>query len=180
MRNFWISLYLYAAAFFAPGLLRIAISGGLYLVGIKGTVTSTPVAVPSGVVINSASASLEADVRALPRDIGITHDFEYVKESGNTLYTRPTSRIYYEISVADDSVTVKHNVPDLQKRLIELHKGHGPLWFKDFQKILAVSVLFIVFIGLWLGLSSAGLRARTIATSVVGLAVCLMLVACVV
>ena len=175
MRNFWISLHLYAAAFFAPTLLLVVISGGLYLVDIKGTVTSTPVAVPSGVVINPASASLEADVRALLRDIGITHDFEYVKKSGNTLYTRPTSRTHYEISVADDSVTVKHNVPDLQKRLIELHKGHGPLWFKDFQKVLAVGVLFIVLSGLWLGLSSAGLRARTIATGVIGLAVCLIL-----
>ena len=43
MRNFWISLHLYAAAFLAPLLLFVAISGGLYLVGIKGTVTSTPV-----------------------------------------------------------------------------------------------------------------------------------------
>lgn len=175
MRNFWISLHLYAAAFFAPPLLFVAISGGLYLIGIKGTVTSTTVAVPSSVVINPTSASLEADVRALMRDIGITHDFEYVKKSGNTLSTRPTSRAYYEISVADNSVTVKHNVPNLQKRLIELHKGHGPLWFTDFQKVLAVGVLFLVLSGLWLGLSSPGLRARTIATSVVGLAVCLIL-----
>ena len=175
MRNFWISLHLYTAAFFAPALLFVAISGGLYLVGVKGTVTSTSVAVPSGVGMNPASASLETDVRALLRAIGVTHDFEYVKKSGNTLYTRPTSRTHYEISVAADAVTVKHNVPDLQKRLIELHKGHGPLWFKDFQKVLAVGVLFIVLSGLWLGLSSAGLRTRTIATGVIGLTVCLIL-----
>ena len=175
MRNFWISLHLYAAAFLAPLLLFVAISGGLYLVGIKGTVTSTPVAVPSGVVMNPASDALEADVRALLHDIGITHDFEYVKKSGNTLYTRPTSRLHYEISVADDSVAVKRNVPNLQKRLIELHKGHGPLWFKDFQKVLASGVLFIVFSGLWLGLSSPGLRARTIATGIVGLTAFLIL-----
>ena len=64
MRSFWISLHLYAAAFFAPTLLFVAISGGLYLIGIKGSVTSTSVAVPSGVIMNPASASLEADVRA--------------------------------------------------------------------------------------------------------------------
>ncbi len=60
-------------------------------------------------------------------------------------------------------------MPDLQKRLIELHKGHGPLWFKDFREILVVGVLFIVFSGLRLGLSSAALRTDTIATSGVGL-----------
>ena len=30
MRNLWINLHLYMAAFFAPTLLLLAISGGLY------------------------------------------------------------------------------------------------------------------------------------------------------
>ena len=175
MRNLWINLHLYMAAFFAPTLLLLAISGGLYLIGVKGTVSSTPVAVPTGTVINLASPSLEADVRALLRNLGIVHDFEYVRKSGDTLFTRPTSRTYYEISVANNSVEVKRNVPDLQKRMIELHKGHGPLLFKDFQKILAVGLLFLVFSGLRLGLSSAGLRMKTIATGVGGLVIFLIL-----
>ena len=50
MRNLWINLHLYLAAFLAPGLLVMAISGGLYLIGITGTLSSTPVSVPAGTV----------------------------------------------------------------------------------------------------------------------------------
>jgi len=175
MRNLWINLHLYLAAFLAPCLLVMAVSGGLYLIGITGTLSSTPVSVPAGTVIDLDSPSVEADVRALLRQLGIVHEFEYVRKSGNRLLTRPTSRTYYEIALAGDTLEVTRQVPDLQKCLIELHKGHGPLLFKDFQKILAVGVLCIVFSGLRLGLSSPGLRTRTIVTGLGGLALFVLL-----
>ena len=61
------------------------------------------------------------------------------------------------------------NEPDLQKRLIELHKGHGPTAFKTLQKVMAVGLLAIVSTGFWLGLSAVGLRARMAAMSGAGL-----------
>ena len=73
-------------------------------------------------------------MRALLRQLGIAHEFEYVRKSGSRLLTRPTSRTYYEITLAGDTLEVTRHMPDLQKCLIELHKGHGPLLFKDFQK----------------------------------------------
>lgn len=175
MRNLWINLHLYRAVFFAPTLLLLASSGGLSLVDIKGAVSSRPVAVPSGTVINPASPSREADERVLLRNLGIVPDFEYVKKSEDRLLTRPTSRTYYEILLTNNSVEVKWNVPDLQKRLVELHRGHGPLLFEDLQKILAVGLLFLVFSGMWLGLSSPGLRLKTIVAGVGGLLILLIL-----
>ncbi|MDA1302622.1 MAG: PepSY-associated TM helix domain-containing protein [Proteobacteria bacterium] len=176
MRALWVNLHLYAAAFLAPMLLLVSISGGLYLVGIKGSVVQTEVTVPAQARIDTDAPDLKQEVDGLLQASGVVHVFEYVKVSGSELTTRPTSRTYYEINVANDQITVTRNEPDLQKSMIELHKGHGPLWFKDFQKVLAVGLLFIVVSGLWLGIQSAQLRKRTLGTAASGLALFIVLV----
>ena len=56
---------------------------------------------------------------------------------------------------------VQYNEPSLQKRMIELHMGHGPTAYKTYQKVFAAGMLFIILTGLWLGLSSARLRVST-------------------
>lgn len=175
-RSFWIKAHLIAAAFFSPALLLVAISGGLYLLGIKGEITQTPVGVAEGRQLDPQSSSLDADVAELLSSLAIEADFEYVKVSGSTLYTRPTSEPHYELKLTADGVDVTYNKPSLQKSLIELHKGHGPLMFKDFQKALAFVLLFILLSGTWLGLSSAGLRLTTVAAVGSGLAVLLALI----
>ncbi len=63
-----------------------------------------------------------------------------------------------------------YNEPSLQKRMIELHMGHGP-WptaYKSYQKAFAAGMLFIILTGLWLGLSSVRLRFSTAVISGVG------------
>ena len=175
-RNLYIRAHMYAAAFLAPVLVLVALSGGLYLLGIKGTVSSEQIPVPEGVNIDLDSASLEGDVRALLNDLGVQHDFEYLKVDGSTLYTRPTSNVHHQFDVSDDSVAVQRNHPDLQKRMIELHKGHGPTLFKHFQKIVAVGLLYVVLNGLWLGISSAELRLQAIVALLIGLGVFLALI----
>ncbi len=168
-RRFWINIHLYLAALFAPMLLLVAISGGLYLIGIKGSVAKSPATLPATASLDLASASLEADVRTLLSNAGIEHQFEYLKVAGSTLYTRPTSRVHYEFRVGADAVSATENTPDLQKTLIELHKGHGPSIFKTFQKLLALGLLIIVLSGTWLGLTASGLRTTTLGLSGVGL-----------
>ena len=175
-RSFWIKAHLIAASFFAPALLITAISGGLYLIDIKGTVEDTSVDVPANVRLDIKSSALEQDVRSLFNDLGIDHDFEYLRAGGNTIYTRPTSRTYYLLKVSPDGVIMNRHVPDLQKKMIELHKGHGPGLYKDFQKVMAVALLFILLSGAWLGLSSVGLRTKTAVTIGSGLLVFLGLV----
>ncbi len=181
MRALWIKLHLYTAAFLAPMLLLVATSGGLYLIGIKGSVSSSSVIAVPGTTLDLSSDTLEADVRALLSAAGVTDGFEYIKQSGSTLTTRPTSRVYYEIRPGDgqsgETVQITRNEPDLQKMMIELHKGHGPLLFKDFQKVLAVGLLFIVISGMWLGVSSTGLRKKSLLTSGLGLLIFVALIA---
>ncbi len=175
-RTIWIKAHLFVAAFLTPVLLLVAISGGLYLVGKKGQINQSEVVVSDSAKLDLKSATLEADVRALFKGLNIDHDFEYLKISGNTLLTRPTSREHYEITVHADAMNLFQNEPNLQKRLIELHKGHGPLLFKDFQKITAIGLLFILLSGTWLGISSEKLRTSTLITLGAGFFVSLALV----
>jgi hypothetical protein len=169
MRRTLINLHLYAAAFLAPMFLLVAISGGLYLIGNKGSVDSTELTLAKDAELDPGSASLEDDIRVLLEDAGVEFSFEYVKVSGNSVTTRPTSRTHFVFSVSDGVVAAVRNEPNLQKSMIELHKGHGPTLFKEFQKVLAVGLLFVVLSGMWLGISSKGLRLPTLAVSGAGL-----------
>ena len=85
-RKTLIQLHLTAAAFFTPVLLLIACSGGLYLLGYKGNVHSTPVSIPQGISIDINSTDLDATVRKLLQRLNQPSDFEYVKQKGATLY----------------------------------------------------------------------------------------------
>jgi hypothetical protein len=168
-RKLLITIHVYLAAFFAPAVLLVAFSGGLYLAGIKGKVEQEIIFSSSEITIDSKSASLQADVAALLARAGVkSYSFDYVKVSGETLYTRPTSSDHYIIKSSAGGVEVIHARPSLQSRMIELHKGHGPTAFKTFQKAFAIGLVFIIFSGLWLGVSAARLRRSTLLTAATG------------
>jgi len=173
MRSLWVKIHLYLASFFLPALLLMAVSGGLYLNGFKGTVETLAVEIANPVTIDPDSPDLKQDVDGLLQSNGIVHNFEYVKVSGTTLITRPTSRDYYSVDASGDVPVVELHKPDLVKRLVELHKGHGPGLFKTIQKIMAVGLVVILLSGFWLGISSETLRGPTLMTTIAGLLVAL-------
>lgn len=167
-RKLLITIHMYLSAFFAPAVLLVAISGGLYLVGIKGHVQQESVYI-SDATIDVESGSLQADVASLLIRAGIRdYSFEYVKVKGSTLYTRPTSTEHYIIKLSADDAELIRARPNLQSSMVELHKGHGPSAFKTFQKVFAVGLIFIILSGLWLGVSAARLRRSTLLTATGG------------
>jgi hypothetical protein len=160
---------MYLSALFAPMVLLVAISGGLYLIGIKGSVALTETTTIEREPLDTSSTQLQAQVTALLAEAGVSDfDFEYVKVKGDTLYTRPTSREHYVIEQRNGTISINHAVPDFQSRMVELHKGHGPTLFKTFQKLFAVGLVFIIVSGLWLGLSARHLRRNTLVTAGLG------------
>lgn len=173
MRSLWVKVHLYIASFFLPALLLMAVSGGLYLNGIKGTVETSAVEITNPVSIDPNSPDLKQDIDGLLQSNGIVHNFEYVKVSGSTLITRPTSRDYYSVDASSENPVVKLHKPDLVKRLVELHKGHGPGLFKTLQKVMAVALVIILLSGFWLGISSEPLRGPTVMTTIAGLLIAL-------
>ena len=175
-RSFFISLHMYLAAFFAPFIFLVSMSGGLYLIGVKGSVEQTPVFQSVDYAIDTGAEDLKSRVDALLTAAGVTgYEYEYVKVKGDTLYTRPTSREHYVINLGE-GVEVIRAQPSLQSAMIELHKGHGPTTYKTFQKLFAMALLLIVSSGLFLGLSATRLRPRTLATSLAGFAAFTLLV----
>ena len=178
-RALFITIHMYLASFFAVFVLLVAISGGLYLAGVKGSVERQSVyEKPAGAAELQAqlkdAGALEASVQALLAEAGIEdYDFEYVKVKGNTLYTRPTSRLHYVIDLGA-VVTVTEARPSLQAAMMELHMGHGPGTFKTFQKFFALGMVFIIVSGLWLGLSSERLRVKTLGVAGAGAVVFLL------
>lgn len=166
---------MYLAAFFAPAVMLVATSGGLYLAGIKGEVEQETI-YTGDIAIDSNSAALHAEVDSLLSTAGVTsYSFEYVKVKGDTLYTRPTSKEHYIIKIGAEGTTVVHAQPDLQSKMMELHKGHGPTIFKTFQKVFAVALMFIILSGLWLGISAVRLRKVTLLTAAAGTLVFVLL-----
>jgi hypothetical protein len=165
---------MYLSALFAAFVLLVAISGGLYLLGFKGSVKEELVYSLPGdgglAGLHSEPAALETAVARLLANAGVQdYSFEYVKVKGSTLYTRPTSRTHYVIEQGD-GVEVFRAEPSLQAAMMELHMGHGPTAFKTFQKFFAAGLIFIILSGLWLGLSSSRLRPRTLAAAAGGAA----------
>ncbi|MEP5568867.1 MAG: hypothetical protein ABJN62_13590 [Halioglobus sp.] len=169
MRKTVLTLHMYLAAFFAPAVVLVALSGGLYLVGIKGSVEQETIFVSDKPAIDPQSDTLKADVTTLLADAGVeSFNYEYVKVKGDSLYTRPTSSDHYVIKIRPTGSEVIFARPDLQSRMIELHKGHGPTAFKTFQTAFSVGLTFIMISGLWLGISASRLRRSTLLTASAG------------
>jgi hypothetical protein len=168
-RKLLVTIHLYLAAFFAPLVIAMAVSGGLYLVGVKGEMTTTVVANLGGVSLNADSATLATDVNKVLQQVGIIANFEQVKARDNSFQTRPSSRTHYLLRQNSDGVEIREVSPDLQAAMMELHKGHGPAMYKQLQKVFAVGLLFIILSGLYLGLMSPMYRIKTVVISAFGL-----------
>ncbi|MFK7978210.1 MAG: PepSY domain-containing protein [Halioglobus sp.] len=169
-RSFLTNIHLYIAALFAPVLVMMACSGGLYLLGVKGNVNETAIELPADTEFNFKSPTVEQDLADLLAAAGEPHAFEYTKSRGSSLITRPTSRQSYKLSQSGAALQLTRLTPDFQASLIELHKGHGPQVFRTFQKLMAAGLVVVLVSGVWLGLSSRRLRVPTLLTSAVGLA----------
>ena len=167
-RTLLIKLHLYLSAFFSAAIILVAVSGGLYLIGIKGSIEQTTLGtVSSGQQLLQDPS--EVAVQAALTALGVADfEFEYVKQKGSQLITRPTTRPFYTLSIDGNEALVEYNEPSLQKRMIELHMGHGPTAYKTYQQVFAAGMLFIILSGLWLGLSSARLRLSTAVISSTG------------
>jgi len=167
-RKLIANIHLYIAAFFAPVLIITTISGGLYLLGFKGSVEKELVYRGSISEFNDDAENIRFEVDRVLKKLNIQHDFEYIKEGRNSLITRPTSREYYVLNFVNGEMKVIKQTPDIIKIIVELHKGHGPTAFKTFQKILALGLLVMLISGVWLALYSPRLRSRTIAATSFG------------
>ncbi len=157
-----INIHLILATFFAPLLLIIGISGGLYLVGIKGEIKQQIIYQDSNQEFDFASKDRLQQIQHFLKKQKINYDFEYAVNDWNYAKTRPTSKEYYVFKLDNELLTVTKHSPNFIASLVELHKGHGPKLFRILQILLAIALFFILLSGISLALLSANYKNRTI------------------
>ncbi len=175
LRKYMVLAHLWTAGLMAPAFALHAISGGLYLMDIKGNASTERVSLPETASLDFKSDTLDADVRQLLSNAKIKHDFEYVKNRGSLIQLRPTSRTYLEFKQSDKGLTATRIKPNFVRSMMELHKGHGPQLFKSYQKLVALLLLLVVFGGILVGLMAKAYRRQTVTAVVAGVAVFILI-----
>lgn len=168
LRKYLILAHLWLAGLMAPAFALHAISGGLYLMNIKGEASSERVSLPDNAQLDFKSETLEADVRQLLKTMNLNHDFEYIRNRGTVIQLRPTSKTYLEFKQSASGLTATRVKPDTVRSMMELHKGHGPKIFKSYQKLVALLLLGVVFGGILVGLLAKAYRRQTVIAVVLG------------
>ena len=168
-RKYLILAHLWLAGLMAPAFALHAISGGLYLMDIKGEAATERLALPEAAQLDFKSPTLEADVKSLLKQANVDHDFEYIRNRGAVIQLRPTSKPYLEFKQTPQGLTASRVKPNAVRSMMELHKGHGPQLFKSYQKLVAVLLLGVVFGGILVGLMARAYRRQTIVAVAIGI-----------
>lgn len=161
-------LHLFAATLLAPFFVMVAITGGLYVADIKPDLDKVEMQLSRPITLDPDSLTLEGDVRTLLADNDIDLEFEYIRNRGDNLTTRPTSRQHVQFTKDDDGWSATLNTPNLHYSMMELHKGHGPTLFKQYQIVAGVALFMIMMSGLIVGLLSKAYRRKTIVSTIFG------------
>ncbi len=142
------NIHFYLTSFFTPFLFLMAVTGTCYLLGKKGSSTSK--LVREGIILSSDK---KGQIKNLMNEIDPSYKYEYLKDRGSSIQTRPTTRDYYNLKqVEDGSFQIYKVKPSFLLRLIEVHKGHGPGLLKYFQIILGIGLSLIILSGLMLSI----------------------------
>lgn len=176
-RKLMINVHLVLAALFMPLLLMMPLTGALYILDFKGDQTKTDVF--------QISESVPAEEKM--REVffkeqfikhGIDYDFEYIRASKTEFIFRPTTKVHYVASLGTDHiVTVSKVEPTLLKRMIELHKGHGPRAMRWFEAVFGLALILTTLSGLWLAWTVRPYRTLTIGSFMIGviiIAICMI------
>ena len=93
-----------------------------------------------------------------------------------TLTTQPAHKTHFRITVnPDGDVAIEKRSPNLQRRLIGLHRGEAEAPFKYLQYAMAVGLLCVLGLGLYMGLSHRQWRWPTAGAAATGLVLFLVL-----
>jgi hypothetical protein len=175
IRRTLILVHLYLASVFAPMFVVVAITGGNYLLNIEGETSSVPIALPANARLDFESPNFADDVRAILSQTDANIEFEYMRSRGNSAFTRPTTRPFVQFEQTANGLTASLETPNLQYKMLELHKGHGPTLFRNYQIFAAISLFFVVFGGLIVGVIAKPYRRPTLLSLAGGSALFILL-----
>jgi hypothetical protein len=170
-RKIMIYAHLGLAALFMPMLLLMPFTGAMYLWGFKGDEVKTE-AFQLSAPIPENQADREQFFKDQFKQAGIEFKFESVNVSKTSVIFRPQTRDYYAASLGEGGGwTVSKVQPNLLKRLIEVHKGHGPNLMRIFESIFGMALILTTLSGLWLAWTVKPYRKVTLVSFGIGAAV---------
>ena len=169
-RIIFIKVHLYISGIIIILLSLYTLTGSLHLLGDFESETSKIVYEQTGIHKNSKS-ELESYFRTKLNELSPGYRFDYMKGSNERMMTRPTSRDYYTLSYnkQNEDIVIELKSPNLVKKLMEFHKGHGPKLSRSVLGVMGFFIFFSVISGLWLGLSLKAYRKTTVLTTLSGL-----------
>jgi hypothetical protein len=173
-RSLIIKIHLFLACLYLPFMLLMPLTGVSYLLGFKGEETKSemfqappPPSLEESELKKYFQTNLEKN--------GIKPNFESIKINGQEYILRPSTRTHF---------IVKNNLeadwsffkiePNWLKRLIEIHKGHGPKLMKWFEISFGLALILTTLSGLWLAITIPAYRKITGISFVAGLIVIIL------
>ena len=88
---------------------------------------------------------------------------------------RSTTRTHFMAAKANDNELIVYKIePNLLKRMIELHKGHGPRMMRWFETAFGLALILTTLSGLWLAWTVKPYRNTTLISFAVGVALILV------
>jgi hypothetical protein len=173
-RAFIIKVHLFLACLYLPFMLVMPFTGISYLLGFKGEEQKTeifqappPASLDESELKKYFQSSLEKN--------GITPNFESIKANGQDYILRPSTRIHYVVKNNPEADWTFFKVePNLLRRLIEIHKGHGPKLMKWFEISFGFALILTTLSGLWLAITIPAYRKITGISFLAGLIVIIL------
>lgn len=166
-RKYFIYIHVALAAFFLPYMLLMPISGTWHLLKLPEDQTKTESFTITGTV-PANSPEKEEFFREEFKKKNLDYSFEYIKDNGKDYTFRPTSREYYTATVDGNSMTFTKISPSFSRRLMEIHKGHGPWLIRALEIGFGVALLLVTLSGLWLAFTVTKYRNITLGSFALG------------
>lgn len=163
-----INTHLILAAVFMPLMLMMPFTGALYILGYQGDQTKTEVFRITEPVPEDEKEKEDFFRRQLAAK-GIDARFEYVRSTKTDFILRPATRVHYVASKAEGNELIFYRMePNVLKRMIELHKGHGPRMMRWFEVAFGLALILTTLSGLWLAWTVKPYRTITLTSFTVG------------
>ncbi|WP_160604348.1 hypothetical protein [Pontixanthobacter aquaemixtae] len=159
------------ASALAPAFLLVAVTGAMKLAGVEAELAESDLSIPAGIVIDPDSPDVDQTVIEVLAANDLPTHFESLRVTPDLITTRPTSRSFVRLRNTDGEWGATLNQPDLQYSLMELHKGHGPAWFKLYQIIAGIALFLVITGGLAVGLMAKPYRRKTAGAFIFGTAI---------
>lgn len=159
-RSLMIQIHLVIGALFLPVFLILPTSGVVHLLGLDGEIEKRELYQLERVPESSLSETEQKTFFISEfKERGVLLEFESIKRSSERIIFRPSSRRHLMAERNTDGTwTVFEVNPSFWDRLLELHKGHGPRFFKWVEIAFGFALGLLVLSGAKLALSAPKLR----------------------